>query len=46
MRSLYPAARWKAGQFVCDVDISQAEGHRIETIEGMGERPGKGWKTN
>lgn len=28
----------------CRVLAAQAEGHRIETVEGMGEHPDQGWK--
>jgi putative selenate reductase molybdopterin-binding subunit len=30
----------------CTMLAAQAEGHRIETIEAIGERPEKGWKPN
>ncbi len=30
----------------CRVLAAQVEGHRIETIEALGETPGKGWKSS
>jgi putative selenate reductase molybdopterin-binding subunit len=30
----------------CNILAAQADGHRVQTVESMGEHPEKGWKTS